>query len=190
MNTKLSAFILLFFLTVVNVNAQLDRSKLPKAGPEPTISLDVPSEFELKNGLKVLVVENHKLPRVSYSLRIDNKPIATGEKAGVESLIGSMLGNGTTTISKDDFNEEIDFLGARLNIGFGGGSANSLTKYSNRMLELLADATMNPLLTEEEFQKTYSMDVICIPTNVLVIRKDRLDFIFMNNKVKFKYNLN
>ena len=40
---------------------------------------------------------------------------------------------------------------------------------------------------EEEFQKTYSMDVICIPTNVPVIRKDRPDFIFMNNKVKFKY---
>ena len=75
------------------------------------------------------------------------------EKAGVESLIGSMLGNGTTNISKDEFNEEIDFLGARLNFGFGGGSASSITKYSNRMLELLADAAMNPLLTEEEFQK-------------------------------------
>ena len=56
-------------------------------------------------------------------------------------------------ISKDDFNEEIDFLGARLNFGFSGGSAGSITKYSNRMLELLADAAMNPLLTEEEFQK-------------------------------------
>ena len=153
MNTKLSAFILLFLLTIVNVNAQLDRSKLPKAGPEPTISLDVPSEFELKNGLKVLVVENHKLPRVSYSLRIDNKPIATGEKAGVESLIGSMLGNGTTTISKDDFNEEIDFLGANLSFGFSGGFAGTLSKYSERILELMADAAINPLLTEEEFNK-------------------------------------
>ena len=149
MNTKLSAFILLFLLTVVNVNAQLDRSIQPKAGPEPSISLDVPSEFELKNGLKVLVVENHKLPRVSYSLRIDNKPIATGEKAGVESLIGSMLGNGTTTISKDDFNEEIDFLGANLNFGFSGGFAGTLSKYSERILELMADAAINPLLTEE-----------------------------------------
>ena len=153
MNTKLSALILLFLLTVVNVNAQLDRSKQPKAGPEPTISLDVPSEFELKNGLKVLVVENHKLPRVSYSLRIDNKPIATGEKAGVESLIGSMLGNGTTTISKDDFNEEIDFLGANLSFGFSGGYAGTLSKYSERILELMADAAINPLLNEEEFNK-------------------------------------
>ena len=153
MKTKLSAFILLFLISVVSVNAQLDRSKQPRAGPELSISLEVPSEFELKNGLKVLVVENHKLPRVSYSLNIDNKPFATGAKAGVESLIGSMLGNGTTTISKDDFNEEIDFLGANLNIGINGGFARTLSKYSERILELMADAAINPLLTEEEFNK-------------------------------------
>lgn len=153
MKTKLSAFVLLFLMSVVSVNAQLDRSVQPKPGPEPTISLEVPSEFELKNGLKVLVVENHKLPRVSYSLRIDNKPIATGAKAGVESLIGSMLGNGTTSIPKDEFNEEIDFLGASLNIGISGGYAATLSKYSERILELMADAAINPLLTEEEFDK-------------------------------------
>ena len=152
MNTKLFAFTLLFLMTL-GVTAQIDRSKQPKAGPEPQISLEVPGEFELKNGLKVLVVENHKLPRVSYSLRIDNKPIATGKKAGVESIIGSMLGNGTTSISKDDFNEEIDFLGASLNFGFSGGFASSLSKYSDRILELMADAAINPLLTKEEFEK-------------------------------------
>ena len=150
--TKVFAFVALFLITI-SVSAQIDRSKQPKAGPEPEITLEVPGEFELKNGLKVLVVENHKLPRVSYSLRIDNKPIATGKKAGVESLIGSMLGNGSTSISKDDFNEEIDFLGARLNFGFSGGFASSLSKYSDRILELMADAAINPLLTEEEFDK-------------------------------------
>ena len=152
MNTKIVAFFALFIITI-SASAQIDRSKPPVAGPEPEISIDKPQEFELKNGLKVLVVENHKLPRVSYSLRIDNNPIATGKKAGVESLIGSMLGNGTTTISKDEFNEEIDFLGARLNFGITGGFASSLTKYSDRILQLMADAAINPLLTEEEFEK-------------------------------------
>jgi predicted Zn-dependent peptidase len=150
--TKVAAFTVMFLITL-GVTAQIDRSVQPKSGPEPEISLDVPSEFELKNGLKVLVVENHKLPRVSYSLRINNKPIATGNKAGVESILGSMLGNGTTSIAKDDFNEEIDFLGARLNFSFSGGSARSLSKYSNRIIELMADAAINPLLNEEEFDK-------------------------------------
>ena len=152
MRTKITAFIALFLLSI-SASAQVDRSKQPKPGPAPAITLEVPGEFELKNGLKVLVVENHKLPRVSFSLRIDNKPSVEGNIAGVSGLLGSMLGNGTTSISKDAFNEEIDFLGARLGFGSSSAFGSSLSKYSERILELMADATMNPLLTEEEFQK-------------------------------------
>ncbi len=151
MKTRIVAIVIL--LLSISVTAQIDRSKQPKPGPAPTINLQVPGEFELKNGMKVLVVENHKLPRVSFTLRIDNPPIVEGDKAGVSGLLGSMLGNGTTTISKDDFNEEIDFLGARLGFGPQNGFASSLSKYSDRILELMADAAINPLLTEEEFQK-------------------------------------
>ena len=137
----------------LNINAQLDRSVMPTGGPSPKIKLDKPKEFKLKNGIKVLVVENHKLPRVNYSLRFDRKPIVEGEKAGVISLLGSMLGNGTTSIPKDEFNEEVDFLGASVNVGFGSGFAFTLTKNNERVLDLFSDAVINPLLTEEEFEK-------------------------------------
>ena len=152
MKTKFYTILAFLFVTV-SITAQIDRSQQPKPGPAPKISLEKPTEYELKNGLKILIVENHKLPRVSYNLTIDRDPIIEGDKAGVTSLLGSMLGNGTTNISKDDFNEEVDFLGARLNFGFSGGFASSLTKYSDRILQLLADAAMNPLLTNEEFDK-------------------------------------
>ena len=152
MKTKFYTILAFLFVTV-SITAQIDRSQQPKPGPAPKISLKKPTEYELKNGLKILIVENHKLPRVSYNLTIDRDPIIEGDKAGVTSLLGSMLGNGTTNISKDDFNEEVDFLGARLSFGFSGGFASSLTKYSDRILQLLADAAMNPLLTNEEFSK-------------------------------------
>jgi len=152
MKTKITALITLFLVSI-SATAQIDRSKQPKPGPAPKIALEVPGEFVLKNGLKVLVVENHKLPRVSYSLRIDNKPSVEGSKAGVSGILGAMLGNGTTSISKDVFNEEIDFLGANLNFGSNSAFASSLSKYSERILQLMADAAMHPLLTEEEFQK-------------------------------------
>jgi predicted Zn-dependent peptidase len=152
MKTKLTVFVV-FFLMTMGANAQIDRSKQPEPGPAPKITLEEPGEFELKNGIKVLVVENHKLPRVSYSLRIDNKPIFEGNKAGVADLLGAMLGNGTSSIPKDEFNEEIDFLGASLSFGAQSAFANSLSKYSDRMVELMADATINPLLTKEEFEK-------------------------------------
>ncbi len=141
-------------LITFGVSAQLDRSIQPVGGPTPKIKLDKPKEFKLKNGIKVLVVENHKLPRVSYSLRIDGTPILEGEKAGVLSILGEMLGNGTTSIEKDVFNEEIDYLGANVSIGFRSSFASSLTKHNDRILELMADAIINPLLTVEEFDKT------------------------------------
>ncbi|WP_460220270.1 M16 family metallopeptidase [Psychroserpens sp. MEBiC05023] len=152
MKTKISVLIVLFLMSI-SVNAQLDRSQQPKQGPAPKISIDKPNEFELKNGLKVLVVENHKLPRVSFSLNIDNTPIFEGDKGGIKSILSGMLGNGTTSIPKDDFNEEVDFLGARINFGSQSAFAQSLSKYSDRILELMADAAINPLLTQEEFDK-------------------------------------
>jgi len=141
------------FLMSFGAFAQLDRSKMPEPGPAPKISLEKPTEFKLDNGLTVMVVEDHKLPRVSYSLRIDNKPSSYGKKAGVEGITAAMMGNGTTTIPKDDFNEEVDFLGARINFGSSSAYASSLSKYSGRVLELMADAAINPLLVEEEFEK-------------------------------------
>ena len=70
MKTKLYIVIAVFFMSL-GVNAQIDRSQQPKPGPAPKIALEKPQEFELKNGLKVLVVENHKLPRVSFNLAFD-----------------------------------------------------------------------------------------------------------------------
>ena len=60
------------------------------------------------------MVENHKLPRVRIQLSIDNPPIMEGDKAGVSALTGSMLGKGSKNIPKDEFYEEVDFLGANI----------------------------------------------------------------------------
>ncbi len=99
------------------------------------------------------MVENHKLPRVSASLTIDNGPIFEGEKAGVSSLIGSLLGSGTKNVGKDAFNEEVDYLGANISFGSQSARMSSLSKYFPRVLELMADATQNPIFTQEEFDK-------------------------------------
>ena len=125
----------------------------PKPGPAPKINIGKPQTFELPNGLKVLVVENHKLPRVSYNLTIDNAPYTEGNIKGVSDMMSSLLGNGTITISKDDFNEEVDFLGASINFGANGANASGLSKYSRRIMELMADGAINPVFTQEEFDK-------------------------------------
>ncbi len=141
------------FLTIT-MQAQ-DRNQ-PKPGPSPTVNIKKPQSFTLKNGLKVLVVENSKLPRVTYSLRLDNPPYAEGDKKGVADLLSSLLGSGTQSISKDEFNEEVDFLGANINYSANGAYASGLSRYSKRILELMSDGVINPVFTQEEFDKAKS----------------------------------
>ena len=125
----------------------------PKSGVAPTIKIGKPESFQLKNGLKVMVVENHKLPRVSFTLTLDNAPYAEGAKKGVSDLTSSLIGNGTKKISKTAFNEEIDFMGANISFSSNGASGNTLSKYAGRVLELLADGALNPNFTQAEFDK-------------------------------------
>ena len=141
-----------FFLLSAGMEAQIDRSKQPEPGPAPEINLGKPETFSLDNGLKVLVVEDHKLPRVAMTLTMDNPPHAEGNKAGVSSLLGGMLGEGTKDIPKDEFNEEIDYLGANVSFYSTGASANTLSKYFPRILELMAKGALNPRFTEEEIE--------------------------------------
>jgi zinc protease len=150
MSKKIALLVTSLFFSVI-MQAQ-DRPQ-PKSGPAPKININKPQTFTLPNGLKVLVVENHKLPRVSFNLTIDNTPYAEGNKKGVDDLTSSLIGNGSVTISKDKFNEEIDFLGANINFYSSGASASGLSKYAKRILELLADGALNPNFSQEELDK-------------------------------------
>ena len=150
---KKSIFLFAVLLGLLPLQAQIDRSQQPAPGPAPKIQLDEPQEFVLKNGLRVLVVENHKLPRASATLNIDLPPVFEGKLAGVNALLSSMLGKGSKSIAKDDFDEEVDYLGARVNFGASSAFASSLSRYFPRTLELMADAALNPNFLNEEFEK-------------------------------------
>ena len=147
---KIHTFLILIFLTGI-MQAQ-DRPQ-PKPGNAPVVNIKKPQTFVLANGMKVLVVENHKLPRVSYTLTLDNAPFTEGNKKGVDELTSSLIGNGTKKTTKEAFNEEIDFYGANINFTSQGAYASTLSKYSGRVLELLAEGALQPNFTQTEFDK-------------------------------------
>ncbi|WP_320973779.1 pitrilysin family protein [Dysgonomonas capnocytophagoides] len=153
-------YVALAFVLSVSLQAQVDRSVQPKPGPAPTVNLGKAQSFKLPNGLTVLVVENHKLPRVTFTLALDNQPSVEGDIKGVSNLASSMLGNGTSTISKDDFNEQLDFLGSSVRFGIENISGNSLSKYFQQTLSLVAKGALDPLFTQEELdsEKAKSLD--------------------------------
>lgn len=137
----------------LSITMQAQDRPMPKPGPSPTVNVGKPESFTLKNGLKVLVVENDKLPRVSYTLTMDNAPYAEGNKKGVADMTSALMGNGTKKMPKEKFNEEVDFLGANINFWADGAAASGLSKYSERILQLMADGALNPQFTQEEFDK-------------------------------------
>ena len=55
-----------------------------------------------------------------------------------------------------------------------------------RMYEKLSGMTGTAMTEEEEFNEIYNLDVVAIPTNKPVLRKDNNDVIYKNENAKFK----
>ncbi|MEB3005318.1 pitrilysin family protein [Capnocytophaga sp. G2] len=135
------------------LSAQIDRDKMPEPTQMPTFNLGDPYIKKLPNGLTLMIVEDHKLPRVSVSLTLDRPPIDETNKPGMYYLTSELMGGGSKNISKEAFVEETDRLGATVYISMDGGSTYSLTRYFPRVLELFADAAIHPNFTQAELDK-------------------------------------
>ena len=144
--------LLLIAFTLTGIMVAQDRPQ-PQPGPAPKVNIKKPTSFTLENGLKVLVVENHKFPKVTFNLTLDNPPFTEGNKKGVDQLTSALIGIETQKTDKDAFQEEIDFLGANMNFSSQRASASCLSKYSGRILQLLAEGALYPKFTQEEFDK-------------------------------------
>jgi predicted Zn-dependent peptidase len=158
-------FIYVFILLPLLSVAQIDRSKPPKPGPAPEVKIGQPETFTLPNGLKVFVVENNKLPRVSASLTIDLEGIVEGDKAGLTSMAGELLRRGTTTMTKEKLDDEVDFLGATINTSPTSVYAASLTKNFSRVVGLMADIVLRPSLPPIELEKIRRQELSALQAN-------------------------
>jgi len=138
---------------------KIDRSQKPKAGAAPVITITDPVKYTLPNGITVLVVENHTLPKVAASYFIDAGPIKEGSKAGVLGLMGQMLSEGTTKRSKADFDEAVDQMGADVNLGSSSASASALTRYFDKAFMLMAEGMRNPAFLQTSFDKLKSQSL-------------------------------
>jgi len=132
------------------------RANPPKAGPAPSIELGDFQDFKLDNGLRVIVVENNKLPRVSYQLFVDVPPHLEGKYAGTQSMVGDMLRRATSTKSKEEIDEAIDFIGANLSTSGQGAFGSTISKYKETLLDMMAEVVLDARFPAEEFAKVKS----------------------------------
>lgn len=142
----------LLFVTA-SATAQDFRAQAPKAGPAPKIELGDFQDFKLDNGLQVILVENHKLPRVSYQLFIDVPPHMEGKYAGTSGMMGGMLRRATSEMNKEEIDEAIDFIGANLSTSGNGAFASTISKYKEQMMEMMGKVVLDARFPQEEFDK-------------------------------------
>ncbi len=138
---------------MTGTNTETFRHTAPSASEARKIALGKTESFELDNGLTVIVAENHKLPRVAVRMTLKNEALLEGDQAGYTSIAGDLLSRGTTSRTKAQIDEEIDFIGGRFSTFSRGFFASSLKKHSDKLMEVVTDIVYNPSFPKEEFDK-------------------------------------
>ncbi len=129
------------------------RKKAPKGGSSPALQIGKAETFTLDNGLKVIVVENHKLPRISFRVFVDYNPVMEKDAAGYVDMMGELLPKGTGKRTKAQIDEEVDFIGGSLSASANGVSTSGLSKHAEKLLDIMSDVLLNPTFPTEEFEK-------------------------------------
>ena len=128
----------------------IDRSKAPVPGKAPIIQVASPVKFTLANGLKVFVVKNTKLPRVIAQLSFDVDGFKEGDKAGLADMAGQLAKRGTTTKTKEQLDEAVEFLGGSLSTSSTSAVAISLKSNFPTLFGLLSGVVLHPALKPAE----------------------------------------
>lgn len=131
----------------------VDRSKAPASADAKAIEFGEAAKHTLDNGLKVIIVESSKLPRVSYQLSINRPPLMEDDMVGMLDMVGPILKAGTSNRTKDQINEDADFIGASFSVSSSGLYGSSLTKHQEKLLEIMSDVLLNPTFPADELEK-------------------------------------
>lgn len=132
------------------------RSSAPKSAPAKPIKMGKYTQAALDNGLKIIVVENHKLPLINFQISLDSPPILEIDdidKTGYVDLSGSLMSTGTPTLTKAEIDEKVDNIGASLNTNGRGAFGQCLAKHSDDFLSIFSDVIINPTFEQEQFDK-------------------------------------
>ena len=151
-----AAHLACFFLLSQQLSmAQIDRSHAPAPGPPPEVHLGEHTTFVLPNDMRVIVVEDHKLPLVSVQVRFDIRPFREGDLAGYSDLAGELLSAGAGGLSKGEIDARVDAIGATLNTSKYGVYAACLKPHVDELFTLVEKVVISPEFPEEEVAKAH-----------------------------------
>lgn len=118
------------------------------------------TSFKLQNGLTIYLMEQHDVPVISLSAIVPAGAIYDFDKAGLASLTATALKHGTKSFTKNQIDEELDFIGADVNTyaskEFAGLSSKFAAKDQEIVLHIIKELLLNPSFNNDEFEKEKS----------------------------------
>lgn len=140
----------------------------PDAGPSRALpplsrprSLELPKIVQqtLPNGLRLVLLENHKQPALWLQLALPAGSIRDPrDKVGLAQLTAQMLDKGAGTRDESQIADTVDSLGANLSASAGTDfltiSINGLSPQADALFALLADVALRPSFPSDSFERT------------------------------------
>ena len=131
------------------VSTEILRVKLPR-----------PAERKLKNGLPVLVIENHRLPTVNLDIVLPASTLSDPPGLpGVAECVAEMLKMGAGKRNSKEIADALSELGASINVVAQSGArtthiyASTLTENLDPLLDILSDVLLKPTFPQDELDK-------------------------------------
>ncbi|HEY0005383.1 MAG TPA: pitrilysin family protein [Pyrinomonadaceae bacterium] len=131
------------------VNKQILNVKLPKA-----------QEATLPNGLRIVVLENHRVPTFNMQMVfLSGGLVDPADHHGLAQFTASLLREGTATRKSKEIAEQVDALGGTLTANAGLSTftsvvnASGLVENLDPMFDLFADVIRNPKFPQDEVEK-------------------------------------
>ena len=136
---------------------EIFRSQAPAPLPPRPIVVPAARESVLSNGLTIVVVEDSRLPLVSYRLAFRvGGAFDPRDLPGLTDLLAGLLPEGTESKTSREIADEVARMGASLSAGANSDytivAASALSSFSEQILALMAEVVLQPSFPEHEVE--------------------------------------
>lgn len=155
LSTFFIAVILLQFLAAPGVNAQKYYKQLTYP-PLKNLKIPKPKMVTLKNGMRLMLIEDHDFPFINISARIKVGDIYDpATEDGLASITATVMRTGgTAAVPGDTLDEKLEDIAASIETwmgtDMGGANMNTIKDHFDEVLNLFADVLMHPAFPQEK----------------------------------------
>jgi zinc protease len=133
-------------------------NRAPIASEILKVKLPRPVEKRLSNGIKLLILEDHRAPTVYLTIQIPASALRDSEELTLlTSATAELIRAGTATRNGRQIADALADVGANLNIGVGWENCtiglSSLSENFDAALEILSDVLLHPSFPADELEK-------------------------------------